>query len=222
MAKRYYSTNEVILQAIPKTKRFKDLTNKTFGRLKVLGLAGKSNCGHSIWFCTCICGKIIKRQSNLLSRSKTPSCGCYSVEETIKRNLEHGLSGSEHYKAWKSIKDRCYNPNSKSYKDYGARGITMAKEWLTNYKCFYNYIVKNLGAKPKSFSLDRIDNSKGYEPGNLRWASRVQQNRNRRNTKFITYKDKTMTIKEWADFLGVKYDTLHDATSKGKSIDFFI
>ena len=83
------------------------------------------------------------------------------------------------YRAWANAKNRCTNPKNQSYKDYGARGIAMAPIFMGSFKTFF----EEVGVKPSAeHSLDRIDNSKGYEPGNLRWATRTQQNRNSRHT----------------------------------------
>jgi len=77
---------------------------------------------------------------------------------------------------------RCYNPKSINYKYYGERGILVCEEWKDDFVSFYDYIQENLGQKPDpSYSLDRIDNDGNYEPGNIRWASKKQQCKNRRS-----------------------------------------
>ncbi len=99
---------------------------------------------------------------------------CWSVQ----RFVDHPL-----YHTWKSIKYRCYNPRSKSYKNYGGRGIKISDLWVDNFTAFEEWIDSNLGQKPYDYSLDRIDNNGDYEPGNLRWASAQEQRRNTRNVR---------------------------------------
>ncbi len=89
----------------------------------------------------------------------------------------HGMKGSPEWNAWRNAKFRCTNPKSPDWDDYGGRGIKMAKRWLTSFEAFYAHI----GARPSALhSLDRIDNDRGYMPGNVRWATKAEQNKNRR------------------------------------------
>jgi hypothetical protein len=85
------------------------------------------------------------------------------------------------YTRWVKIKTRCFSPTCDSYYNYGARGITMAPEWVNDYAAFRDWILANIGDLPSpKHSLDRIDNDGNYEPGNLRWATKTEQQRNRR------------------------------------------
>jgi hypothetical protein len=98
------------------------------------------------------------------------------------------------YMTWDSMKSRCYNPNHHSYKYYGAKGITIAEEWRTDFSVF-NAAV---GPRPEGMTLDRIDGTRGYEPGNVRWASSKEQAENRPSTNFFTYNGETHSIFDWA------------------------
>ena len=104
----------------------------------------------------------------------------------IPRGTKHGLRGHPLYPIWKGIKSRCFNPNTKAFKNYGGRGISLCEEWM-NPRAFIEYVEKldgyNLrGVGADGTTLDRIDNDGNYEPGNVRWASRVVQRHNQRST----------------------------------------
>ena len=134
--------------------------------------------------CICECGtKKIVRLTKLRSGS-TQSCGCLHKEIAKKVNIKHNdrFKISPHhylYYTWNGAKGRCYNPNNKRFKSYGERGITMYDEWKNDYVKFKEWILNNLGERPEEYSLDRINNNKGYEPNNLRWASDKEQSNNK-------------------------------------------
>jgi hypothetical protein len=87
------------------------------------------------------------------------------------------MSETAEYRAWRSMKKRCHSPSCKAYRNYGARGVHVCPEWRESFVSF----VRHIGMKPRDeLSLDRIDHARGYEPGNVRWADGITQNRNRR------------------------------------------
>ena len=165
----------------------RDVAGRRFGNLVVVNESDqsvyRSGQRHRRVFCKCDCGgEIVTRLSDLAS-GRTKSCGCIRRAMTRRRGLDsktHGLSQSgDSYNRWDSIKQRCFNPLSKDFKNYGQRGISMHGPWVSNFPRFFGYI-KSLGERPKGYSLDRINNDGGYEPGNLRWASASTQRRNQR------------------------------------------
>ena len=102
------------------------------------------------------------------------------------KRLKHGHARrngySALYRCWQDMMTRCYNPKYKQFKDYGGRGLTVCARWW-EAGSFIQEITQNLGARPKGYSFDRIDNSKGYYPENVRWATRREQVLNRRCTR---------------------------------------
>lgn len=152
------------------------LKNKVFGRLTVLERAGTSKNGHSLWFCSCECGNTTVAFGTNLKTKHTTSCGCLNTEVITK----HGMRDSDEYQSWKSMIQRCTNPNAAGYSDYGGRGITVCKEWLISFKTFY----ADMGPRQnKELTLDRVDNNRGYSKENCRWATKSEQNHNRRPRK---------------------------------------
>ena len=96
----------------------------------------------------------------------------------------HGMSGSREYSSWQSMINRCTNPNYQHYQHYGEKGIAVCEEWRASFEAFYLHI----GPRPVGYTLDRIDPSGNYEPGNVRWADSKEQSRNRRGVK-LTQQD---------------------------------
>lgn len=160
------------------SKLIKDMTGKRFGKLKVIEYVGSDKRGIALWKCACECGGEKNVKGILLRNKITKSCGCLRTMHgygTLKNGKRQTM-----YTRWNSMKQRCLNPKHSAYKSYGGRGITICKEWLS-FDNYLNDIVKEIGSLPgPEFSLDRIDNDKGYEPGNLRWATSEKQNNNKR------------------------------------------
>lgn len=125
-----------------------------------------------------------------------------------------GYHATPEYITWGAMLGRCRNPKHQSYSQYGARGITVCKRWYL----FTNFF-EDMGFRPKSKSLDRIDNSKGYSPENCRWASRIEQSNNRRGNKRITAFGKNLTLSEWAREIGISKVTLRSRIVRGWSTE---
>jgi hypothetical protein len=100
------------------------------------------------------------------------------------------------------MRDRCSNLKNKDYKRYGGRGITVYSEWKNSAASFLKYVEENLGKRPSGYSLGRINNDKGYKPGNIRWESATLQSRNRRSTRWITVGGETLCAKDWSKRIG--------------------
>lgn len=158
----------------------------------------------------CSCGLKKEIQMSGVFNGKVVSCGCFSRRQMSKRmaiiNKKHGFYGTSEYNAWCSLKKRCLNENHKSYKDYGARGIQVDKSWIDSFTNFIN----DMGFKPGiNFSLERIDNHKGYNKENCRWASKKEQARNQRSNLIIQANGEKKCLSEWAEILGFSFNKLH-------------
>lgn len=205
----FYWKNQILfsdrMNVMPK---FIDLMEKKFGRLKVIGRAKNSNQNGARWLCECNCGekKIVLGSS--LRGGITKSCGCLSIERTIKRSTKHGHreanKETQIYKTWRNMRQRCTNPNNKYYPNYGGRGIQVCKRWL-KFENFNGDMGK--GWKPV-LQIDRIDNNGNYCKSNCRWATKKQQMRNMRSNHLETYNNKTQCLAEWADETGISESLL--------------
>lgn len=156
------------------------------------------------WLCRCDCGTERKVLSNNLMRGITESCGCVHRDAAKLRTTTHGLSHTKVWYCWTHLRDRCTNPNLKDFHRYGGRGITYAPEW-EDFASFYAYV----GDPPsEKHTIDRIDVNGNYEPGNVRWATYTQQNRNRRDNTLYTYRGESKVLAEWAPKYGINLKTL--------------
>jgi hypothetical protein len=116
---------------------------------------------------------------------------------------------------WKGMKQRCFNPNKKSYKDYGGRGIKMCQRWRENFWAF----VEDMGM-PQSADLeiDRIDNNGDYSPENCRWADKETQLSNKRSNRWLKLNEKKLTLSQWAKLTGLNKRTITDRIESGWSV----
>lgn len=164
-----------------KTLYTPEVIGKKFGKLTVLKFLGRINKDyHNHLLCKCECGiKKTIRVSKVLS-GETRSCGCLAREFASKNlseiNTRHGMCDTIEYKTWAGMKARCYNKNMREYFRYGGRGIGVSNRWRYSFENFY----KDMGDKPTpQHSIDRIDNKKGYNKENCRWATKKEQSANR-------------------------------------------
>lgn len=110
------------------------------------------------------------------------------------------MSHTVEYKTWKRIKARCGNPKNPSFHRYGGRGIKVCPEWVASFELFFEH----LGNRPSDkHSIERINNNKGYGPGNVKWATPREQANNRRSNHLETFNGKTRTLAQWGNQYGI-------------------
>jgi hypothetical protein len=197
-----------------------DLTGQTFkdSRWAVLSYAGKNKHGQALWLCRCSCPlgteKVIA--GRILKSGGSKSCGCLNDEVRVKRLTTHGYSRTPIYKVWTAMIQRCYNPKSQGYADYGKRGITVCERWKNSVEAF----IEDMGERPEGTSLHRINNDGNYEPGNCKWADWEEQNRHTRQNRLIPFNGKMCCIAEVAKILGFEGRILYTRIYKlGWSIE---
>lgn len=159
--------------------------------------------------CECACGVKKDIYMRNVLRGKSLSCGCAAAAATTERMTVHGEASPKHltpeYVVWKGMLQRCgRNPREKSIKSYRDRNITVCARW----RKFDNFL-QDMGRRPSpEHQLDRIDNDVGYTPENVRWVTRTEQMRNKRNNVLVSYNGQTRCIAEWSEITGIPYRTL--------------
>lgn len=187
-----------------------------FNGLKVLALAERRGAKR-VFLCACECGNFVKVYDCGLSQGTSKSCGCRQRKQAAEQMTKHGLYGCVHeYNSWIGIKQRCLNPKNHAYPRYGGRGISICSEWVNDFAAFYSHIGPRPGA---GYSVDRINNNGNYEPGNVRWATRSEQSKNRRpftvNGKTVEFRGETVTIRQLSRLLGINPSTLYKRLDNG-------
>lgn len=192
-----------------------DLTGQIFSRLVVIKFNHKKNRA-SYWLCKCKCGKEISVRSDRLKDGNTKSCGCIYTERITKMGLSkrtHGMKNTKEYRAWSSMKGRCFNKKNDDYNNYGGRGITVCKRWIDRFENFF----EDMGyAHSKKYSLDRYPNMNGnYEKSNCRWATAKQQVLNSRKIKFHIIDGKQMYQLEASKYINISHETFRKYKNLG-------
>lgn len=179
-------------------KRIEDLTGKRFAKLVVIEQVWRNGATH--WRCKCDCGNEAVVINNHLVKGYTKSCGCLRAEfcksDKINRTYIDGRIHERLYRIYYGMIERCANPQSIAYPNYGSRGISVCDEWLNNYESFREWAY-NSGYR-KDLTIDRIDVNGNYEPSNCRWADIETQNYNKRNTVYHTICGKEYTFVDLA------------------------
>jgi len=184
----------------------KHLTGRRFGRLTVLREQGRNRHGSVMWATRCDCGTELAVSTGSLTDGNTTSCGC--------SRTKHGATWTPEWSIWQTMIKRCGNPGAKGYQDYGGRGIRVCESWRKDFRAF----IRDVGPRPSPrHSLDRLDTDGNYEPGNVRWATPIEQARNKRNNRVITIGGTRRTLAEWSEVSGIRYTTIRERLRRGWS-----
>lgn len=201
----------------------------------ITNLDGRDKHGYSIGKFSCICGETVVKALTLVKSNKVKSCGCLGKDSNMMKiikardvahaasrvkNRTHGMTGTPLYFIWRGVLNRCTNPTVKSYKTYGARGITISDEWK-DFQCFYDdmhasySIHRNL--HDNDTTLERVDNAKGYCRENCRWATRSEQMKNTSLTRNVTIDGETQHLEDWCHHFGISSSAVYRRVRKGMS-----
>ena len=178
---------------------------KKYGKLLCIGNDLKKDSRYYLFKCEC--GNICSKIGANVERGATKSCGCYQ-KLFVKNGMphkRHGESCTRLYRIWKSMHERCDNPNANRANVYQMRGIQYCNEWK-QFESFRDWSLNN--GYSDCLTLDRINNEEGYNPKNCRWVTVKEQNNNRRNNVVIEYNGSKRTLSEWAKEYGINYSTL--------------
>ena len=192
----------------------RDLVGRQFGRWTVVE-KGPIRGHNRLWRCVCTCGTQRDVLGFTLRKGASQSCGCLNAERASSRGKHH-LSGTSEYDTWHQMINRCYNSAFIYYPLYGGRGISVCDRWRHSVEHFY----ADMGPKPSpEHTLERIDNDASYSPENCRWATKKEQARNRRSTRFLTHNGETLSMAEWAERIGVSPNAMYMRLRKGWSVE---
>lgn len=195
-----------------------NLEGQRYGKLLVLERTNMRSYGSVVYKCQCDCGNICYRTNrSLLANSGIMGCGCFDPKRkyTIKNNRL--------YKVWTGIKKRCNSNIPKDIRIYKSRGIKMCKEWDNDFSVFQKWALDNgykeeiLPNGKNKWTIDRIDNNKGYSPDNCRWATNEEQCRNTRKNRNITINGQTKCLAEWLIIYNLPPYTFYKRIKKGFS-----
>lgn len=197
-----------------------------FGKLTVIGLHhkehiikknSKNNYYKYFYLCKCDCGKETICEERSLKSGNTKSCGCYNISKIIERNTTHNLSSTRLYKIYHGMKKRCYNHKSKSYKNYGGRGIKICKEWLDSFPKFYEWSLNN--GYREDLTIERKDVNGNYEPQNCCWVSVKEQAKNRRRNVFYELNGVRKILPDWAREYNMPFTCVRKRLIRGWSLE---
>lgn len=188
-----------------------DLSGQKYNKLLIVERRGSDQLGHTLWLCKCDCGNYKICRGDKVKTGGIKSCGCNN------RQSSHGLCNHRLYTIFSRMKDRCYNKNASNYKYYGARGIKICDDWLTDFIRFYAWSMEN-GYKG-NLTIDRIDVNGNYEPDNCRWVTHLEQQHNKTNSVILDYNGKSLCISEWAQVLNISASTLYARFHQGLPVE---
>ncbi len=193
------------------------IKGQIFNRLTVIGATDRRTGNKTIYECKCSCGNVVFTDKYKLSSGHTKSCGCFKLDNLSAIKFKHGMLTTPEYKAWASMKQRCYNDRDKRFPYYGGRGIKICESWINSFESFYSDMQQRPTSK---HSLDRIDVNGNYEPNNCRWATTNQQAANRRDTTKYHFNNELMALSYIAKLAGIPQTTMQRLVrDKGMTVE---
>lgn len=194
--------------------QIKNEIGNRYGRLVVKEFVGIR--GHSaVWKCLCDCGNECDVTGISLRFGYTHSCGCLQREVVAQRSTKYERVSRRLYHIWYGLVDRCTNQNCNSYKNYGARGISVCEDWK-DANNFFRWAFQS-GYK-ENLTIERIDYDGDYCPENCRWATIKEQQNNRRNNRRVSINGQEKNLQEWCDIFGISQVTVHSRIRLGWDI----
>lgn len=191
-----------------------NLVGYRFGKLSVIARV-EPPIGRTKFVCNCDCGNQTIANGEDIKSGNTTSCGCVKKVIGYTSNLKHGgASGkfSGAYRSWRSMKQRCKDPNSRGWREYGAVGVTVCDRWLESFENFY----ADMGDRPEGYSLERINVFDGYYPANCKWIPLKDQIKNQRKTVRYSVNGEVMIQADAARHLKIHPASLLEMRRKGK------
>lgn len=192
------------------------IAGERHGRLVAISFVESRN-GKAHWQFQCDCGRQIIVNATNVRRGATASCGCWKIESQkyIPRNITHGMSNTPTWKSWRAMRDRCTREAHTKYANYGGRGITICARWDS-----FELFLADMGPRPLGMTLDRHPNKDGnYEPGNVRWATDKDQNRNKRTTRMVPFHGHLMPLSQAVELAGLNLKTIKGRLRNGWSAE---
>lgn len=189
---------------------------QTFGRLTVIGFTRAKSPDRGWWWSVrCSCGKEKVVRPGDVKSGKTRSCGCFHDERCRERAIKFYHRVKDYPRLitiYRHIRERCYDPRSPRYADYGGRGITMCREWADRdrgFDAFAGWALAN--GYSENLTIDREDVNGDYSPENCRWVTNKVQALNKRQTRWVVYRGEKIQLMHLCARIGVvSYDTAHD------------
>ena len=192
-----------------------DMRGKVYAALTGVEKVGSSPKNrNALWRFACSCGRSCVIDGYDVRSGKVVSCQACAAERSRVASVKHGKTNTREFSTWTDIQTRCHNPNSAAYPSYGGRGIVVCDRWRESFENF----LADMGERPAGKSIDRIDNDGPYSPENCRWATRVEQARNKRNTVRVA-EHGGKSIPELAEAAGITRTAMWQRVKRGKTPD---